>query len=279
MPSTVNTASAVSTVTYSPSLSPSRASLFMQCALRYRFQVIDRLAEPASPAAVRGTLVHAVLERLFDLEPAERSLLRACDLVRPAWEDLLVRDERVAALFGADEDPSDWLAGADGLLARYFQMEDPARYEPAEREMLVEADLPSGVRLRGYVDRLDIAPDGRLRVVDYKTGKAPSESFEGRALFQMKFYALVLWRVRGVVPTVLKLMYLGDGRSLEYSPDEADLISLERKLDALSQAIEQARDTGVWQPSKSRLCGWCAHQSLCPEFGGTPPSLSAAASS
>ncbi len=257
----------------SPSLSPSRAGVFLQCALRYRFQVIDRLPEPASPAAVRGTLVHAVLERLFDLDPAERSLERACELVRPAWEDLLAQDDRAAELFGADQDPSDWLSGADGLLARYFQMEDPARYEPAARELLVEADLASGLRLRGYVDRLDVAPDGRLRVVDYKTGKAPSEAFEGRALFQMKFYALVLWRVRGVVPTVLRLMYLGDGRSLEYSPDEADLISMERKLDALSRAIEQARDTGVWQPSKSRLCGWCAHQSLCPAFGGTPPPL------
>ena len=52
-----------------PSLSPSRAADFMTCPLLYRFRVIDRLPEPPSPAAARGTLVHAVLERLFD-EPA-----------------------------------------------------------------------------------------------------------------------------------------------------------------------------------------------------------------
>ncbi|MEU0066766.1 PD-(D/E)XK nuclease family protein, partial [Streptomyces albidoflavus] len=46
------------------SLSPSRASDFMQCPLLYRFRVIDRLPEKPSPAATRGTLVHAVLERL-----------------------------------------------------------------------------------------------------------------------------------------------------------------------------------------------------------------------
>jgi putative RecB family exonuclease len=47
-------------------LSPSRASDFMQCPLLYRFRVIDRLPEKPSEAATRGTLVHAVLERLFD---------------------------------------------------------------------------------------------------------------------------------------------------------------------------------------------------------------------
>ena len=52
-------------------LSPSRAGDFMTCPLLYRFRVIDQLPERPSPAAVRGTLVHAVLERLYDLPAAE----------------------------------------------------------------------------------------------------------------------------------------------------------------------------------------------------------------
>ena len=83
-----------------------------------------------------------------------------------------------------------------------------------ERELFVECDLESGLRLRGYVDRLDVAPSGAVRVVDYKTGGAPREAFEARALFQLKFYALVLWRTRGVVPRQLRLMYLSDTDTL-----------------------------------------------------------------
>ena len=48
-------------------LSPSRASDFMTCPLLYRFRTIDRLPERPSPEATRGTVVHAVLERLYDL--------------------------------------------------------------------------------------------------------------------------------------------------------------------------------------------------------------------
>ena len=72
--------------------------------------------------------------------------------------------------------------------------------------------------LRGFVDRIDVAPDGAIRVVDYKTDGPPGEMFEAKALFQMKFYALVLWRMRGVVPAMLQLIYLGNGELLRYVP-------------------------------------------------------------
>ncbi len=89
----------------------------------------------------------------------------------------------------------------------------------------------------------------------------------------MKFYALVLWRIRGEIPTVLQLIYLGNGEVLRYSPDEQDLLSVERKVQAIWGAISRAAESGDWRPRRSALCGWCSHQSICPEFGGTPPPL------
>jgi putative RecB family exonuclease len=167
-----------------------------------------------------------------------------------------------------------FLAGADALLAQYFALEDPQRLEPAERELRVEVELGSGLLLRGFVDRLDVSPAGDLRVVDYKTGRAPSPGFEAKAMFQMRFYALVLWRVYGRVPRLLQLMYLGSGEVLRYEPDEADLRATEVKVEALWRAIERATVTGDWRPSPSRLCEWCDHrESRCPAWGGTAPPL------
>ncbi len=257
-------------------LSPSRTADFLTCPLLYRFRVVDRLPEPPSAAATRGTVVHAVLERLFDLPAVERTLERASAMLGPQWQRLLESEPELGALFdGADADAAlaEFLAGAERLLGSYFELEDPSRLEPADRELYVEATLPSGLTLRGYVDRLDVAPSGDLRVVDYKTGKAPKAGFEAKALFQMRFYALVLWRTRGVVPRLLQLLYLGSGEVLRYEPDEGDLLATERKLHAVWAAISKAAETGDWRPSPSRLCDWCAHQALCPEFGGTPPPL------
>ena len=256
------------------SLSPSRAGDFMACPLLFRFRTVDRLPEPSSPDAVRGTVVHKVLEDLFDLPSTDRTPARAADLLVPAWEQILEAEPDIAEMFGSEgPEVGAWLASCQESLSRYFALEDPTRLEPAERELYVETLLDSKLLLRGFVDRLDIAPTGEIRVVDYKTGRAPAEAYEAKALFQMKFYALILWRTRGVVPAMLQLIYLGSGEVLRYSPDESDLLATERKVEALWKAIVTAQETGDWRPRRSALCGWCAHQSLCPEWGGTPPPL------
>jgi putative RecB family exonuclease len=257
-----------------PALSPSRAGDFKQCPLLYRFRAIDRLPERPSRAQVRGTLVHAVLERLFELPAEQRVPERARDLVEPTWAELCAREPELAGqLFDGPEDPSfeEWLASAGPLLDAYFGLEDPRWLEPAARELLVENELDSGLLLRGYIDRLDAAPDGQLRVVDYKTGAAPRVVAEARALFQMKFYALALLHQRGVVPTQLRLLYLADGESLTYRPDEAELRRFERTLDAIWTAILRAGRDGDFRPSPSRMCEWCSHRALCPAWDGTPP--------
>jgi putative RecB family exonuclease len=414
-----------------PSLSPSRAADFKTCPLLFRYRTIDRLPERTTPDQVRGTLVHAVLEHLFDLPAAERTPAAAAALVAPEWARLVEQEPALAGLFaevppplpdsaspaaapgplgpvaggvavdrpagagassadplaagpvpadpsgpvrsrtgpagpnlaiagqanpdlataspadlsldtaspakpdlatGGPADPSlgiagpadpdlatagpvatgsdaadpgpsgpvlavasevgvgvaeqplldgmpddesarlaAFLQGAGALLEGYFAVEDPRRLEPAEREALISTLVDDELLIRGYIDRLDVSPTGDLRVVDYKTGGAPREAFEGRALFQLKFYALVLWRTRGVVPKVLRLLYLKDAEVCDYSPDAEELERFERTLLALSEAIERAKRDRDFRPKPSRLCGWCSHQAFCPEFGGTIP--------
>ncbi|WP_393063482.1 RecB family exonuclease [Streptomyces sp. LN549] len=246
----------------------------MQCPLLYRFRVIDKLPQKPSEAATRGTLVHAVLERLFDNPAPERTPDRATSLIPAQWDRLLESKPELSELFAEDpegERLSRWLSEAERLVERWFSLEDPTRLEPAEREMFVETELDSGLRLRGVIDRIDVAPTGEVRIVDYKTGKAPRPEYAEGALFQMKFYALVIWRLKGVVPRRLQLVYLGSGDVMTYDPVVADLERVERKLLALWDAISLATETGEWRPRPTKLCGWCDHQALCPEFGGTPP--------
>jgi len=275
------------------SLSPSRASDFKSCPLLYRFRSIDRLPEPPSPAATRGTLVHAVLERMFDLPASDRNVASTVELIEPEWRALLTERPELAELFnvadqpttdGMEPDPSDaagsatstnteaaWLASTKELVTRYFDLEDPTRLEPAAREELVETMLDDQVRLRGIIDRLDISPAGDIRVVDYKTGAVPGEKFETAAMFQLKFYALMVWRVRGVIPRQLRLIYLSGKQILDYSPDADELNRFAGALGSLATAIDKARSSGDFRPKTGPLCKWCHHQALCPAYGGTPP--------
>jgi putative RecB family exonuclease len=256
-----------------PALSPSRASDFKQCPLLYRFRAIDRLPEPSSTAQVRGSVVHGALELLYALPAASRVPDAALALVEPAWQGVV--DERPELV---DEfEPgirTQLLEQARTLLSGYYRLEDPTRFEPESCEQRVEVELSDGTLLRGFVDRIDVAPTGEVRVVDYKTGKAPPEAralAEAKAMFQMKFYAVALLRSRGVLPTRLRLLYLADGQVLDYTPELEELQRFEKTLMAIWRAIQNAGATGDFRPNPSRMCDWCTHQKLCPAFGGTPP--------
>ncbi len=243
---------------------------FKQCPLKYRLRTVDRIPEPPARPAVRGTLVHAVLESLYGLPSGERVPDRAASLVEPAWRRLL-KDRPEAGAVVPDGTLDEFLGEVQRLVRAYYQLEDPTAFDPESCESMLEVRLADGSPLRGFVDRIDVAPDGALRVVDYKTGRSPAPAGEHRALFQLKFYALMMLRLRDVVPEQLRLLYLSDGQILTYQPDRAELLRFERILSALWAAISSALQTGEFPPVRSWLCEFCEYRGLCPEFGGTPP--------
>ena len=251
-------------------MSPSRAGDYQQCPLLYRFRAIDRLPEPKTVAQVKGTLVHAVLEEMHKLPRQDRLYPTAVKRLKPNWATMCKEDPELTDLV-SDADLYDFLVECRALLRGYFEMENPQGFDAHECEMYVDTVLPNGVPVRGFIDRVDIAPTGQVRVVDYKTGKKPKPQWSQQAQFQMRFYALVYWRLFDVVPTQLRLMYLKVIDSMFLTPSTEELEFFERDLGDLWAKIEGDGRAGTFRPKTSKLCGWCPHQALCPAFGGTPP--------
>lgn len=250
-------------------LSPSRAADFRQCPLLYRYRAIDRFPEQPTPAQTRGHVVHAALENLFDMPAELRTPESAHLLVEGAWAAMCEADPTLHDTITGEDDTA-FLAQTQRLITTYYTMENPTAFDAQAVEAHFEIE-DDDVVLRGYIDRIDVAPTGEVRVVDYKTGRSPSEAYEAKALFQMKFYALAILRRHGVVPHRLQLMYLSDGTQLHYCPDRDELERFARTLRAIWAAITSAAATGDFRPHKSSMCKFCEHKARCPEFGGTIP--------
>jgi putative RecB family exonuclease len=248
-------------------LSPSRAGDFKACPQLFKFRAIDRLPEPVSVYQARGTTAHRALQRLFDLPAPERTPEALYDLFRAAWAEARVTEE-YEGLFASLEEERAWGLHSLAILANYFSVEDPASFDPLEREMDLLEDL-DGITIRGILDRMEERPDGTLVISDYKTGKAPPEQYALPAFFALKIYALLIRRRMGRTPGRVRLIYLGgpDGPVVYEIPvTDAQLDAMDRQLRALWTAINRAMALEDFPPRPGPLCDWCSFRDLCPAW-------------
>lgn len=250
------------------SLSPSKVASFKDCALAFRFSAIDRLPEPPTHWAAKGTLVHRVLELLMLEEPADRTIECALAKLAQATPEVLNNDEYA----GLQLDEAAWAAfhsDAEALVHRYFRLEDPTKVRAIGLELRLEVNVGS-LRLRGIIDRLELDDDGGIVVTDYKTGKVPGFKQEQSRLGGVQFYAFLCEQVLGRRPSRVQLLYLSEPVAIVTEPTEQSLRGLQMRTSAIWNAVERACEREDFRPKVSHLCNFCAFKAWCPAYGGVP---------
>ena len=160
----------------------------------------------------KGTMVHAALEKVFELKRGERTLENLHNLLRLEWSQAKTDNESTyGSLFGTREEEREWGLSALSLLDNYWDIEDPSSLpsDPVFRERWVRANINDGeegeFNVRGIIDRMDLVrvqgdEDAVGAICDYKTGKAPdlkyskatNERIREDKFFQLKIYALLM---------------------------------------------------------------------------------------
>jgi putative RecB family exonuclease len=251
------------------SLSPSKVSSFKDCALAFRFSAIDRVPEPPTIWAAKGTLVHRALELLMMEAPQDRTLEAGLHHLEQATPEILCNDEYAELAFASVDEENDFMADADSLVRKYFQLEDPRHITSVGLELKLEVELGT-LRLRGIIDRLEEDADGNLIVTDYKTGKVPRVQFESSKLGGVHFYAYLCEKVLGRRPAKVQLLYLAEPVRIITEPTEQSIRGLQLRASAIWTAVERACEREDFRPKPSRLCDWCSYREWCPAFGGDP---------
>jgi putative RecB family exonuclease len=210
-----------------------------------------------------------VLEGLFwHHERGQRTPQAAAAQLERAWSELPSDPEFVALALdsaGADQ----FRAEAESLVENYFAIEDPNEVDPVGVELMLEARLGT-MRLRGILDRLDRTPDGEYVVIDYKTGRAPSETFEHSKMIGVHIYALLCEEVLGRRPVQVKLLHLKEPTTIIAEPSEQAIRGQRQKALAVWSAIERACHDEDFRPRTSALCRFCRFKDFCPAYGGDP---------
>ena len=249
------------------SLSPSKVSSFKDCALAFRLSAIDRLPEVKSLPAAKGTVVHRALELLFWEEPAgARHLEVALAKLDRAVPEILDGPEYAALDLDAEQRAA-LVTDARQLLANYYELEDPDSVRVIGTELRLSVQLGT-LRLSGIIDRLELDADGALVVTDYKTGRAPSETYQQSKLGGVHFYAFLCEQVFGRRPVRIQLLHLREPMSISTIPTDQSIRGLRQQTLAVWDAVERACQAEDFRPKPGFACHYCSYQAYCPAMGG-----------
>jgi DNA helicase-2/ATP-dependent DNA helicase PcrA len=121
--------------------------------------------------------------------------------------------------------------------------------------MKVDGD---GITIKGKIDRIDEMPDGKLKIVDYKTGK-PKEKLEFNEKAQLLIYQQAVKEVFRQEVGALCYRYLNDNSEIEFLGAEKDFAKLDDKISATIRAIR----AGEFPATPGQQCKFCDYSGIC----------------
>ena len=258
-------------------LTPSQVESLITCPRQYFLRREARAEPPRESRTILGSVIHAVAERAATGDLGPESASEALDAI---WDDIPF----AAAWLSSSE-----RAEADAAVARFLAWQ--AGHEHADLlgvEVPVRARLDVDgrpVELVGTVDRLERLADGRLRVVDFKTGRTKPTVAEAAATPQIGVYQLAI--ESGGFDEIAPDAGGSGGASLVYLrhddapgwPKEFRQPSLTEKPHLSDDAEERAHPTwvhhriaqacgvlesGRFDARPGDHCQWCPVRSSCP---------------
>jgi superfamily I DNA/RNA helicase/RecB family exonuclease len=247
--------------------SATRLGPYENCPLQFLCGSLLELARARTTQMALGGVFHDVLEAFHD--PAEQGPLTLERLLQ------LAEDKWPAEGMGPAPLAAENRRLLDRLLRNYHESEIapglPDEVLAVERRF--RFDLDGNATVTGYIDRIDRRPDGRLRLLDYKTSKNAMKKDEAEGDLQLALYALSCALVPELseLGEVAELVYLypralARGKLVRRGQQmTADLAERTRaRVEDIAAAIRAEQ----FEFSPDADCQWCQFKQLCPRHHG-----------
>jgi putative RecB family exonuclease len=232
-------------------LSYTQISLYRSCPLSYKFQYVDGLKPKEKWYFSFGTTLHSCAEYFF----------RIVAPPPPSLEELLqYYDENwVAAGYASPEEEARYREYGREILTRFWESQHADFRMPIALERAFNLDV-EGVKVRGFIDRVDKLDSGGLSIIDYKSNR---ELFTTDYLaddLQLTIYQMAAEQTWGLPVERLTLYHLRSNTPCVCPPRGPEAISQAREL-ILDVAANIAR--GNFPATENQFCP-CDFPELCP---------------
>jgi putative RecB family exonuclease len=249
--------------------SHSRLETFESCALKFRFQYVDKvdIERRTSIEAFLGSRVHDVLEQLYrnklnaKVWTKEELLAFYTDIWKKQASDQLFI---VNKQFSQD----DYYQQGVKALEDYWNRHHPFDGEKTialEHRIELFLDDAKQYKLQGFIDRISKTPEGVWQIRDYKTKRSLPTLQEAKVDRQLALYQIGLQNMwSGTEQVELIWHYLLFDEEIKSRREKSDLEKLKIETIHLIQEVEKAIDQNNFPLRESRLCDWCDYYDICP---------------
>jgi DNA helicase-2/ATP-dependent DNA helicase PcrA len=125
-----------------------------------------------------------------------------------------------------------------------------------EKNFVLDID---GTKLRGKIDRIDQLPDGKIEIIDYKTGNTKTQK-EVDDDVQMTIYTMAATEALKIKPDILSLYYVESGTKLSTKRTKKQVDAEKKIIKEVAEGIKE----GNFEPKPGRDCEWCDYKEICP---------------
>jgi CRISPR/Cas system-associated exonuclease Cas4 (RecB family) len=227
-----------------------------------------------------GKTMHAALEKLFQLIMDRQEKEQATIFGNPSATlgtvlavartvGELVKPEELDSLYAASW-VDDWFDSAAAkeeyrtkgkkILHAYYDIIKEEHIHPLYLEKKFNLKVEDAT-FRGAIDRVDLMPDGSVRLVDYKTGKPKTDDdigFEEKQ--QLLIYQIAALEVLDKKPTMLSFVYLDNGTDIEFLGTGKDL---DKIREYMTRTIAQIRKSDFSADPNEFKCKYCDFKDIC----------------
>ncbi len=241
--------------------SPTTVESYFTCPLRFYLCAILGLKEPETDdptqvisATQLGTLVHGLMEKHSGGLPDYDAFMADADLMFDGHLD-------AHCPFNQADVPvarSEFL----DIAAKAYAGDPGGKAFAAELE--TEAVLAGGLRLRGRVDRVEMAADGSLIIVDYKTSHRVSHiDNDVDSCMQALLYAAMLEQ-NGIKVSRCEYRYLRLEKTVTCEYNDSVREQLNERLAQLCAALASGDfPCAANKPGQDKICEYCPAKRLC----------------
>ena len=234
-------------------LSYSSISKYESCPFAWKLRYVDKVPQAPKHYFSFGKAVHSALERMYEGEECP-PLEEVLEAFRGAWSDAGYKDAKAVEKAKA--------LGV-GMLTDHHRAHAVGWAKPFATELKFDM-VVDHVRVTGFIDRVDLLPDGTAHVLDYKTGR---ELEQGRIEEdpQLTMYQIAVEEMYGLKVGKLTLFHVPTNTPQSCGRHSDQLADAWRaRIKATADAI--AAQKFAPRPTED-ACKWCDHKALCPAWG------------